>query len=81
MIKIAFKEPVTSGFMKETNEYFERGWNWIRVQGNIDEALIARIGRAMPTDWLSFTEPGGNTVLIPLNNVAYFQEQSDGANN
>jgi len=80
MIKIALKEPVTSGFMPNSNEYFERGMVWLNVQGKIDETFKRRITHATPDEWLDFVEPGGNPVLVQLSNIAYFQEQIDGAN-
>ena len=79
MIKIAFKEPVTSGFMKGTNEYFERGMCWLNVQGKIDQQFLTRIKAVPLATWLDFVEPSGNPVLVLLSNVAYFQEQIDGA--
>jgi len=80
MIKIMLKEPICSGLQStpgggQPSMLVDKMANYLLVEGYIDEKYIKGLLEVVEAGWLECREPSGNSVLVPINNIAYLQEQ------
>jgi hypothetical protein len=72
MIKVMLKEPVTSGYDQQ-KQLVDKMGNFLLVQGTLDNQFAEKL---LSVKWFKGINNSGNSVLIPLDNIAYIEEVS-----
>lgn len=74
MIKIMLKNPVIISY-DQTEQLADKLGLFLKIQGVLDEQFVEKLGGT--ERWYKGVNDAGNTVLIPIENVAYFEEIPD----
>jgi len=72
MIKVMLKEPVTSGY-DQNKQLVDKLGLFLLVQGILDNQFTQKLEGMI---WFKGVNNSGNSILIPMENIAYIEEVS-----
>jgi len=72
MIKVMLKEPVTSGY-DQNKQLVDKLGLFLLVQGTPDNQFTQKLEGMR---WFKGVNNSGNSILIPMENIAYIEEVS-----